>query len=162
MIESLLPTTLTGAARRLGVEPLEVVRLMVVSDSVSPGFKVSEEELGRLAALGRMEWGWWDGFALPDDPQPLRQRVRGALQLLISRGATGPIRMDNLWRGLPPDDQRLIEDALNVLADEELLVIQNAVPGVQVHISSGKTDVIQGIADGTVESPGLTDLYAGE
>ena len=37
MLEDLLPKGLTEAARRLGVEPPEVVRLMVVTDISNAG-----------------------------------------------------------------------------------------------------------------------------
>lgn len=162
MFEELLPIGLTGAANRLGVEPLEVIRLMVVADCVTPGFTVSEDHLLKLARTGGIEAGWWDDMELPEDDQPLRQRVRAALQLLLAKASAGaPIRMDNLWRGLPLEDQELVEDALNVLADEDLVVLENHESGVRILIAPGQEAAIRGLVDLTVVSEGLDELVQG-
>lgn len=161
MFEELLPTGLTSAARRLGVEPLEVVRLMVVSDTVTPGFIVTPEHLHKLQRLGGIEGGWWQGIELPEDASPARARVRAALGLLLKQGADGPIRMDNLWRGLSLDDQGLIEEALNLLADEEIVLVENAEMGVVVSVPPASRDRVQRISDGAEQVESLEPLFAG-
>lgn len=162
MYEELLPVGLTGAAIRLGVEPLEVIRLMVVADCVTPGFTVTEDHLLKLARTGGIETGWWDDVEVPEDDLPLRARVRAALQLLLDKAPPGTaIRMDNLWRGLPLEDQELVEDALNVLADEEHVVLENHESGVRILIPPGQEAAIRGLVDLTVVSAGLDELVQG-
>lgn len=159
MYEDLLPTGLTAAARHLGVEPLEIVRLMVLSDTVTPGFQVSKEHLAKLGALGGIERGWWDGVALPEDSSPARSRVRAALQMLLARSGNGPVRMDNLWRGLPIGDQALIEEALNLLADEEIVTVENADMGVVVSVPSANVEQLRALGDGTGTLDALEPLF---
>lgn len=162
MYEELLPIGLVGAARRLGVEPLEVVRLMVVTDSVTPGYVVTDDHLRKLAEVGRIESGWWDGVELPADANPARARVRAALHLLIERAPAGaPVRMDNLWRGLPVDDQALIEDALNALADDERVEIECADSGVLVCVPPSQVEALKAIATGKAKSDILDALVQG-
>lgn len=159
MFDELLPVGLTGAARRLGVEPLEVVRLMVVSDSVTSGYIVTDDHLRKLAAVGGIEAGWWDGVPEPADA---RGRIRAVLGLLLRRAPNGrAVRIDNLWRGLPLEDQQLVEDALNVLADEELAEISNEQAGVMISVPPEQTAAVQALADGTSRSAGLDELVQG-
>lgn len=159
MLDELLPSGLSTAARKLGVEPLEVVRLMVVSDTVSPGFSVTDDHVAKLAEIGQIESGWWQGVALPEDDNPARQRVRAMLTVLLERAAEGPIRMDNLWRGLPVDEQELVDDGLRTLAEEEVVEIQNAVSGILVGLIEGQVDTVRSLSEGQGSSPGLNELY---
>lgn len=161
MFDELLPTGLTGAARKLGVEPLEVVRLMVLSDTVTPSFGVTDDHLAKLKALGRIEHDWWQGRALPKDDNAARARVRGALALLLEKSGKGPIRMDNLWRGLEIEQQALIEEALNLLADEEVLVVANDEVGVTVSVGADHQATVQAIAEGKSQPDVLNPLYNG-
>ena len=159
MLDELLPTGLTAAARKLGVEPLEVVRLMVVSDTISPGFTMTDDHLRKLAEVGDIASGWWRGVELPDDEIPVRQRVRAMLGILLARSADGPVRMDNLWRGLPVDDQELVEEALRVLAEEGLVEIRNTVSGIRVGVLPARVAEVQALVEGTAQSAGLNELY---
>ena len=160
MIEELLPSGLTGAARSLGVEPLEVVRLMVMTDTVSDGFSVNEDHVQKLANFGQIESGWWDGAELPKDDNPTRQRVRAAIGLLLGRCAGGQtIRLDNLWRGLPIAEQEIVEEAMNILADEERVQIGNHSSGVRIGVPADQEDGLKAIANGEADSDGLAELY---
>lgn len=161
MYEELLPTGLTGAARKLGVEPLEVVRLMVLSDTVTPSFQVTEAHLEKLRTLGRIHHGWWNGVELPKDELPARAKVRAALGILLKHAPEGPVRMDNLWRGLPVDDQALIEEALNLLADEEVLVVANDEVGVTVSVPADHVATVKAIVDGSSQPDVLNALVNG-
>ncbi len=160
MLEKLLPSGLTGAARDLGVEPLEVVRLMVMTDTVSDGFNCNEAHLQKLASYGQIETGWWDGAELPKDDNPTRQRIRAAIGLLLGRCTDGQtIRLDNLWRGLPIEHQQIVEEAMNILADEERVQIGNHTSGVRIGVPPDQAEALAAIANGEAESEGLAELY---
>lgn len=159
MLDELLPTGLTSAARKLGIEPLEVVRLMVISDTISPGFAMTDDHLRKLTEVGDIAAGWWRGVDLPDDEIPVRQRVRAMLGILLARGTEGPVRMDNLWRGLPTDDQELVEEALRILAEEELVEIRNTVSGIRVGVLSSREADVHALVARTAQSAGLNELY---
>lgn len=162
MFDELLPASLSTGARELGVEPLELVRLLVESDTVTTHLTVTPDHLARLAQLGGIESGWWDGVELPPDTVPARARVRGALGLLLQRGDGGKaVRMDNLWRGLAGEDQELLDEAMNILADEEVIRIVNAPAGVQVLLDAPNASKISALIAGTSSTPGLDELYQG-
>ncbi|MCB9668518.1 MAG: hypothetical protein H6736_02985 [Alphaproteobacteria bacterium] len=158
MLDELLPMTLSQGAARVGVEPLEIVRLMVGSDLVSPDLTVSPAQLDKLAEAGGIESGWWEGVAIPADTVAGRGVVRAALGILAARAASGPVRMDNLWRGRPLDDQDLIEQAVETLDEAGTLQIVNAPAGVQVMVEADGIQQLQAIAAGT-ESGGLDEIF---
>lgn len=160
MLDELLPMGLSEGARRAGVEPLELVRLMVESDTVTPRLRVTAGQIETLVRVGGIEHGWWDGVALPSDSIPERAVVRAAIGMLASRAGAGPVRMDNLWRGRPLGEQSQIEDALNLLDEAGTVRIVNAPAGVQVQVDPAQIARLEAIASGS-EDGGLGVLFQG-
>lgn len=160
MYDELLPMSLSAGATRLGVEPLEVIRLMVQSDTITPGLTLTAGHLSQLATLGGIESGWWDDLEVPTDSNPQRAIVRAALGLLADRAAE-PVRMDNLWRGRPLDEQELIEESLNLLDEAGTVRIVNAPAGVQLIVDPSAVATVRAIADGSQSVDGLDELFQG-
>ena len=152
MLEELQPLSLTDAARRLGIDPFEVVRLLVVAGQVSDkAIIVDPQALEDLRKLGRIDSSWWEGAELPKDEDPRMQRVRAAAGLLLSRGHVGDeaaTRMDNVWRGLPFDDQELLQRALAALAEAGLLRIVASRVALMVCIAPGAEEKVKELVDG--------------
>jgi len=164
MLSEFQPLGVTDAARRLGLDPFEVVRLLVAAKKGLDGpMLFSAELVEELRELGRIDPPWWDGVELPEDANPLRQRVRAALQLMLDKGIVGDTttRMDNIWRGLPFEDQGLLQQAVMVLAEEQALRVVGSPIGLLVAIETSAKKTVSGIAGGTTESAGLTALYQG-
>jgi len=164
MLTEFQPLGLTDVARRLGVDPFEVSRLVVAAGKgLDAPMQFSGEFVAELRELGRIDDPWWDGVDLPEDPNPLRQRVRAALHLLVDKGLVGDVttRMDNIWRGLPFDDQALLQQAVMVLAEEGALRVVGSKVGLMVSIDPASADTVKALAAGTSESAGLQSLYQG-
>jgi hypothetical protein len=164
MLSEFQPLGVTDAARRLGLDPFEVVRLLVAADKGLDGpMQFTPELVEELRTLGRIDPPWWADVELPEDANPLRQRVRAALQLLLDKGVVGDqtTRMDNLWRGLPFEDQGLLQQAVMVLAEEGSLRVVGSPIGLLVAVEASAKDTVAGIAAGTNDSAGLTALYQG-
>ncbi len=161
MLDELTPMNLVSAAAKLGVSPFEVIRLLVASDGVPANMQFTTEQVARLREVGQIEDTWWPGVDLPDDANPLRQRVRAALQLLIDRGhvADSMTRMDNVWRGLTEDDCGLVNDALLALVDEGHLNQVSRPNGTMISVNPASSDTIQQLASGAADTPGLSELY---
>lgn len=161
MLEELRPLGVSDAAKRLGIDVFEVVRLLVASGTTPEHLQLSPDHVERLRVFGGIEAPWWGEAELPEDEHPLRQRVRAAVQLLIDRGFVGDTttRMDNVWRGLPDDDQAFLQTALTVIGEEGLLAVVATPVGVQVAIAPDRLDTARAIADGSHDTPGLTALY---
>lgn len=161
MLHDLLPYGVVGAARALGVEPMDVIRLAVMTGNMPETLSFTPALVEALREAGSIESGWWAGATLPTDPNPARARIRGAVALLLERAANGPVRMDNLWRDLSFEEQELLQDAFDVLADDELVEIVADARGVWIAVANGQRDDLARIADGTQESAGLTQLLQG-
>ncbi len=160
MLDELRPLGLSDAARTLGVDPFEVVRLLVAFDKVAETLGVGRDEVEDLRAQAGIE-AWWRTARLPEDPNRLRAAVRGALHQLISRRIIGEMttRLDNLWRELALDQQVAIEQAVMVLLEEGKLLSASSPRGVQVSIAPGAESMIDGIANATLDHPGLAAVW---
>ncbi|HHO49992.1 MAG TPA: hypothetical protein ENK18_03765 [Deltaproteobacteria bacterium] len=165
MLDELQPLSLTAAARRLGIDPFEVVRLLVVADAVPKGpFALAPELVQRLGELGRIEPPWWEGVALPNgEGHPGLKRIRAALGLLLSRGHTAerPTRLDNVWRGLEHTEQELLSRALHTLAEASLLSIEVTPIGQLVCVRDEARERVQAIAEGSDIPDSLTAAVEG-
>jgi hypothetical protein len=164
MLDELMPQSLADVAKQLGTEPFEVVRLLVAANAVPTGtLQVDHETVDRLRATGRIEASWWDGVTLPQDANVRRARVRAAVQLLVERKRIGEqtTRLDNVWRGLGADDQRLLHGALLALAEEGVLRLGATPIGLVVSIEAQAADTADRLVAGKHDSPGLQALLEG-
>jgi hypothetical protein len=162
MLDELRPKGLKEAALSLGVEPFEVVRLLIAADAVPPGaMRLDDELLGTLREVGGIEASWWAGDdELPEDDDPRRARVRAALGALLAREIIGDAttRLDNVWRGLSPDDQLVLQAAFTALAEDGLLALLATPVGLKVAVVAGKQVEAQTIVDGSGSSASLDAL----
>lgn len=163
MLDEFRPLGLTDAARKLGCDPFEVVRLMVASGHANAGFTFDAATLEQLRTTGKLDGPWWAGVSLPADPSPARARVRAAVQLLQMRGHTGEsrTRFDNTWRGLGPDDQDLVKQGLQALADDGLLELVATPIGLMVAIPPKALDQVQQFVAGRTTPPALQAVLEG-
>lgn len=164
MLDELTSLGLADAARKLDIEPFEVVRLLVATEAVPNGpLRVGGESIERLRAAGGIEETWWEGVVLPKDASPGWARLRAAVQLLIDKGRVGDAttRIDNVWRGLRAEDQRLLQGAFMVLAEEGVLRLDATPVGLVVSIEPKATDTATRLVAGKHESPGLKALLEG-
>lgn len=164
MLHELQPLGLVDSAKRLGLDPFELVQLLVATDGVPKDMVFSTEQVDGLIGKGGVESGWWDEATLPEgDKNPKRQRVRAALGLLLDRGHVGGAgtRADNLWRGLSSEDQMLVRDAVLVLVDEGLLDNVPAKSANNVTVSAEHEARVRDIVEGRTEHSALSALYEG-
>lgn len=139
MLDGLRPLGLSAAARALGVDPFEVVRLMVAAGADMEHLQLSPATLESVRSRSGIE-SWWVDKALPDDADPRRAAVRGAFAELVARGFVGgtTTRMDNLWRGLGLAQQVAIEQAVYVLVEDGAVVTEASPKGVQIAAVPGQ------------------------
>lgn len=162
MLDDLRPLSLSDAARDLGVDPFEVVRLMVASEIAFDSLTLTRDDVAQVRRNAAIE-RWWADSTLPVDENRLRAAVRGALHQLLSRGLIGEAttRLDNLWRGLELEQQMAIEQAVMVLLEEEKLLTAASPRGVQVSVSPPAADALEKIANGEVPHDGINAVCAG-
>jgi len=162
VLDELRPLGLSDAARALGVDPFEVVRLTVAFGPKSGPLTLSLDQVAELRDHAGIE-DWWTDASLPDDGNRLRAAIRGAIHQLISRRLVGEqtTRLDNLWRGLAVDQQVGVEQAVMVLLEEEKLLTAASPRGVQVSIAPGAETLLDKIASGAAEHAGLAAVWQG-
>ncbi len=165
MLDELQPLSLTAAAHRLGIDPFEVMRLLVAADAVPQGpFALLPELIPRLRELGRIEDSWWEGAAPPDgEGPPGVARIRAALGQHVERDHTlgKPTRLDNVWRGLSPEDQQWIHQGFLALSEENLLRIEVTPIGQLVFVPDEAMEQVQAIAGGSEIPDSLTSALEG-
>lgn len=163
MLDEFRPLTLTDAARRLGVDPFEVLRLQVAAGIAEPSMTFDAATIDRLREVGRLDGPWWAGVSLPTDDNPRRARVRAAVQLLQMRGHTGEsrTRLDNTWRGLASEEQSLVRDGLQALSEDGVVEIAASPIGLMVSIPAKALDQVQQIVAGRTTPPALKAVLEG-
>jgi len=161
MIDEFRSVTLSQAAHQLGVDPFEVVRLAQAIATVPDDLRFSAALIAQLRADGGITTPW-NERSLPEDTNPIRAAVRGALTLLAEGGFVGAntTRLDNLSRGLTNDQQDAVTEACVVLAEEEALAITATAAGQQVSIVVGQEGIVARIADGSSSPESLSLLWA--
>ncbi len=160
VLDALTPIELNEVSRRLGVDPFETVRLLIATQQdLSGPLLFAAELVDTLRDQGGVDASWWTDSE-EADPQ---ERVQAAVKQLLDRGFVGDIttRMDNVWRGLPLEDQALLQQALTVLSDEEVVRCIGTPIGLQVSIDAGQRALAERIASGKTSTPGLDALYEG-
>lgn len=150
MLDEFRTVGLTDAARRLEIDPFDVVRLLVADGRVAATFRFDAASLERLRTVGRIEASWWTGVTLPADTSPIRARVRAAVQLLQQRGHVGEnrTRLDNVWRGLPADQQDALKRCLAALGEDGLLELVATPIGTMVSVSARSLELVQRVVAG--------------
>lgn len=138
MLDSLKPLSLGEAARLIGVDPFEVVRMLVQRKDTET-LRIPRSKIDELKAFAGVEL-WWTADAL-ERTDEIRNRGRAltALTMLLDRGHVGPdatTRVDNLWRGLPLDAQGVLDLVVEGLAEEGLLLLIRTPRGLEVAAAS--------------------------
>jgi hypothetical protein len=161
MSHNLLPISLTDAARRLEVEPFELVRLVVAAGIDGSTLEFNAEQLAELRTFGGIE-AWWTKKRPPVDEKPQRGVLRGAISELLARKYVGDARtrQDNLWRGLGEDHRRFLEEALDVMVEHGLISVRSEASGVLVAARPEALDRLQSIAAGKDVPDDLSRLWS--
>jgi len=157
-LNALTPIGLNEVSRRLGVDPFETVRLLVATKQDLSGPMLFPAELVEtLRDQGGVDASWWEDAS---EAEP-KARVQAAIQQLLDRGFVGDTttRMDNVWRGLPFDDQALLQQALTTLAEDQIVRCIGTPIGLHVAIDPAQKKAAEGIAKGTSSTDGLDALY---
>lgn len=155
MLDDFRPMGLDALAARIGVDPLEAVRMLVVAGACTDDQIFRPDHVEKLIQAGQIET-WWSSPA-PADP---KARVRGALQMLVDRGLVGDkiARLDNLWRGLGADAE-VIREAVDVLVADGLLQLTHTSAGAMVSIAARSKSEIERIAQGNHEPAALAAVW---
>ena len=155
MLEDLRPMGLTEVARQLGIDPFEVVRLMVVARMPAEQLRFTSDQVERIRQAGGIE-AWWSGAKPATDS---RARVRMVAQQMVERGFVGEktTRADNLWRGLPLDEAEVVRNAVAAMVKEGWLITVASAKGAQVAILPRALEEMKRLADGKSE-PGFLGM----
>ncbi len=144
--------TVIEAARRLGIHPFEVARLLGGEDALPADLLLGEAAVRRLAELAGVEH-WWPAGSPAVDVEP---RAEGLLRLLaaailahLEPGGPGT-RADNLYRGLDREDARVVRAALNRLIRRGWLESRWSRRGIVVALSEAGAAGLAKLARGEI------------
>lgn len=141
MLQALQPRlSLSEAALRLGIHPFDLVRVLVALGSFPDDLHLSEEDLARVEQLGGLET-WWAPGTLAEsvrgaDPVPLRGMARALAIQLVEHEVFGEAstRLDNLFRGLHPEDQGQARVVLQCMVQAGLVSMVPTPSGMNVTV----------------------------
>jgi hypothetical protein len=161
MLHDLLPVGLADAARRVELEPFELVRLAVASGLGSRTLEFTPEQLTELCTFAGVE-RWWADRAPTQDPKHKRGLFKAVLTELLVRKHVGDARtrQDNLWRGLPEADRRFLEEAIDLLVEHGLISLRAEPAGVLLSARPDAVDRLQQMAQGKSLPDDLARLCA--
>ena len=151
---------LHDAARALGVDPFEVVRLLGVARVAPDQFRFTSDQVDKLRQVGGIE-AWWTQSAGVADDNAHRGRLRSALQMMLDKQLIGDkaTRLDNVWRGLGAADAAVLRDAVACLVKDGILIAGMSPRGRQLAIHPKAPDEVRRIAAGTSEPASIAALW---
>lgn len=133
------------AARRLGLHPFEVVRILVSTGALPADLRLSEEAITTVRDAGKLET-WWDAPAAPQGGEKdERAQIRALLRKMIERDCFEPAatRADNLFRGLDNKRQPRLRHGVNALIQHGCLYSHMTATGLVVGIRAGMLDDVR-------------------
>jgi len=156
MLEELRPIGLRDVARDLGIDPFEVVRLLVVADAFPERLEFTADHVEQIRKVGGIEHWWTEGW-----PEERRELILDTVRRLIDGGIHGDrgTRVDNLWRGLPTDEQALLQQLVTSLVQSGHLATFMTPRGVQVSLTSTAVDTLKQVVAGETELGSISALW---
>ena len=160
MLDELRPLGLADAARDLGVDPFEVVRLLVIAEAVPDRMALTADHIEKARETGGIEEWYGDGDGLPEDDNAKRRVIRGALGKMVDGGYVGETttRMDNVWRGIDADGQLVLQQMVSQLVSEGHLLTAASQKGVQISLNPESMDVVTKVVEGKKAPVDLSPL----
>ncbi len=156
MIDELRPLGLYDAARTLGIDPFEVVRLLVLGEAFPDGTLVlTPDHVQKIRETGGIEH-WWD----QDAPEG-QALVLAMIGKMVDDGLVGEsgTRIDNLWRGLGDEQQALLQQAVNILAQNAQILSFMTPRGVQVSLAPDAVGLLGEVAAEEAQHDQLAVLW---
>ena len=131
MLEDVKPLSISMAASAIGVDPFDLVRLLVARRRSGP-MELSHSELDAFCEQSGIETWWPDGLELQPGPALLSRVLSEMLERRHTRQAA--TRLDNLWRGLNASQQEFIHECVETLGAQHWLLLGATATGPTVAI----------------------------
>ncbi|MEL6342525.1 MAG: hypothetical protein AAFV53_05290 [Myxococcota bacterium] len=151
MLSMFQKKSLAEVARELGMESLDLARMLGQSGGLPASLSFSEADVARIGEMAGIH-PWWGDDALEEaDAHRPRALVRSLARKLLNHhhSGGGVTRADNLFRGLDGADQLLIQRTINQMIRDGVLLNSNTASGLHVQVDAVQADILGGIADGS-------------
>ena len=160
MMDEFRAAKLVDAAKTLGVNPFELVRLSVALGEPTEDLRFSADALDSIRQKAGIR-SFWQDRTLPARSNPIESAVRGACGLLLDLGFVGntTTRVDNLTRGLSDDQADAVDEAAALLAEEGAVLLMTSSAGLQVSVAPGHEAKVRAIADGSSTPDDIASLW---
>ncbi|MCB9741079.1 MAG: hypothetical protein H6741_17410 [Alphaproteobacteria bacterium] len=159
--------SLTDVSLRLGIDPFDLIRVLVSLDALPDDLHFAEDEIDDVKELAGLET-WWTPAAAGqrmrhEDSIPARGMARGMCRQLLDHQVLGrsATRWDNLMRGLEPDAQLLARNVLHTLLQEGYLQIFNTASGLNISVVATRAEDLRRIAEGDFYPRAMRALWEG-
>ena len=164
MLDNLKPKTLSSLAREWNSNPFELLRLRVMSQSDLSTLTMSSKHAEQLRVFSGIE------ILAERIPNGVESGLSGHLWvqplvgLLLEDGYVGEQTtcIENVWRGLSPDDVTIVKKIVQLLIQEGILIVYSSITGVQVAVHGAAVDRAKAFVSGEVIPTALSYLWANE
>ncbi|MBN1337666.1 MAG: hypothetical protein JXB39_17065 [Deltaproteobacteria bacterium] len=148
-------------AGHLGLHPFDVIRVLAARGPLPEDLAFEESEQERIRGESGLEVWWTPGRRLEADSVHARGVLRSMVRELVARKIVAPraTRVDNLWRGLEDEDERIARRAVNLLLQEQFLKTVSSRLGIMVTVPADKVEALERIAAGTEMPASLAALW---
>ena len=152
MSDSLAPVTVKGLAQQWGLQPHEILRLLIVHRVSIDALLFEPHQAEKLGSLA----GLLDLRESPDiDPASIERRewTVNAIRYMLEHAMVTPktLRLDNLWRLLPMESARIVQGIVDALAGENLVSVGRDYNGATLSIDPQGIEILRAfVHDGVV------------
>jgi len=164
MYAELFPLTVSDVADQLGIRRTEVLRLRVCCVQHTGALHITDEQVQEMATFAGI-------FSLTDRiSEASENQYHGSLWLLpilqvfIDEGwvDTVTVRMDNIWRGLPKEEARILQEMTYCLVRDQILKIYSSNRGKQIAISENHLETVREMVSGQFLPPSISEFMDSE
>ncbi len=149
-IDLLQRLSVADVARWLEVHPFDILRILASEDALPADLRFESEDVDRIRASGGLEVWWQEGEPNLDPDNQGASMFRALAGRMLEKEVGGPrtTRLDNLFRGLEADRQRIARGLVQALLQHGWLATVSTDRGTHVTITPGRMGQMASIAQG--------------
>jgi len=162
-VDLLQRLSVSDVARWLEVHPFDILRILASESGLPADLRFESDDVDRIRAAGGLEVWWQEGEPTLDPEDPGASMLRALAGRLLEREVGGPrtTRLDNLFRGLGTERQRIARAMVQALLQHGWLATVSTDRGTHVTITPGRMGQMASIAQGGEMPEDLSDILAG-
>ncbi len=149
-VEMLQRLTVADVARWLEVHPFDILRILAAHGGPPDDLRFEMNDVDRIRSVGGLEVWWHEGEPPLEEGNEQASMLRALAMRMLEKEIGGPrtTRLDNIFRGLEAQRQRLARTLVQVLLQHGWLATVSTEQGTHVTITPGRMGHMAQLAQG--------------